>query len=222
VSAGFALQLGPRPLNPRFIDPVFELEELDRLLAYRARERERRRQRERARARATQQDEEAALRSLDAELDAESTLDALHRERAARLFDRKLESRYRALARFHVLLTAAVEVLGPVDEAVGVEAFLERRVQRSGRSPSVSPRFGIETEPAANWLRIRAGTYLEPTRFDDNPDGSRLHATFGFDQRLIEWNVFGTFPDRSLFRASGSLDVARDYFGWGAAIGVWH
>lgn len=222
VNAGLALQLGPRPLNPRFIDPLFELEELDRFLAYRERERERRRDLERRRARTAGLDPEAAVRSLDAELDAEATLDALHRERAARALDRKLEARYRALSRHHVLLTASLEVLGPVNDAVGIEAFLERRVQRSGRRPSLSPRFGVETEPIPNFLKLRAGTYLEPTRFDDNPDGSRLHATLGLDQRLLEWNVFGAFPDRSVFRVSGSIDVARDYFSWGAGVGVWH
>jgi len=103
-----------------------------------------------------------------------------------------------------------------------VASFIDRRVQRSGRRASYSPRLGIETEPIAHWLRVRAGSYLEPSRFDDNPHGSRLHGTFGFDQRVLSWDLFGLFPEGSTFRASGSLDVARDYFGWGIALGLWH
>jgi hypothetical protein len=113
-------------------------------------------------------------------------------------------------------------VLGPVEHAVGVESFLERRVQRAGRRASLSPRLGIEIEPIAHWLRVRGGSYLEPTRFDDNPGGARLHGTFGLDQRLLPWTVFGLFPAGSIFRATGSLDLARNYFTWGVGVGLWH
>jgi hypothetical protein len=71
-------------------------------------------------------------------------------------------------------------------------------------------------------LRLRAGSYIEPTRFVDNPHGGRAHATFGLDQRLFQWEVFGLWSEGSTWRASGSLDVAREYFSWGVAIGMWH
>lgn len=222
VSLGFALQLGPRPLNPRFLDPNRVTEELDRYLQYRARERRRKRAVAERRARAAGREPSAELRALDAELATESALDALHRIRKKEELDRKLEQRYLSLSRFHVLLSASLEVLGPVHNAVGVASFIDRRVQRSGRRASYSPRLGVETEPIAHWLRVRAGSYLEPTRFDDNPHGSRLHGTFGFDQRVFAWDVFGLFPEGSIFRAAGSLDLARDYFGWGVALGLWH
>jgi len=221
VSVGFALQLGPRPLNPRFIDPHDELEELERFLSYREGERERRRDRELART-AGEPELEARRRALDAELGTEAALDAVHRKRARAELDRKLKSRYLALERRHLLITTSLEVLGAVDDAVGVESFLERRVQRAGRKVSVSPRLGLETEPIAHWLRVRAGTYLEPTRFDDNPNGTRLHGTLGLDQRIVDWSVFGLFPEGSIFRATGSLDIAERYFTWGAAVGLWH
>jgi hypothetical protein len=222
VSVGFAMQLGPRPLNPRFLDPNRVTEELDRYLQYRARERARKRAIAERRALAAKRDPSGELRALDAELATESALDALHRVRTEKELDRELEQRYLSLARFHVLISASLEVLGPVDDAVGVASFIDRRVQRSGRHASYSPRLGVETEPIAHWLRVRAGSYLEPTRFDDNPHGSRLHGTFGFDQRVLAWDVFGLFPEGSIFRAAGSLDLARDYFGWGVALGLWH
>jgi hypothetical protein len=219
---GFALELGKRPLNPRFIDPHLELEELERFLDFRERERARRRERLLSRAPKAGPERDAAERAIDAELETEAALDALHLERAELELDRRLAARYLAFSRSHYLLTTSLEIMGPVDDAVGIEAFLERRVQRSGRSASLSPRLGFETEPVPNWLRFRVGTYLEPTRFDSNPDGSRLHATLGFDQRLFAWDAFGLASEGSIFRASGSLDVARSYFSWGAAIGLWH
>ena len=80
---------------------------------------------------------------------------------------------------------------------------------------------GVETELIPNWLRVRGGSYLEPTRFNSNQKGARLHATFGFDQKVLPWNVFGAFPDDTEWRVGGSLDASRSYLGWGVSIGVW-
>ncbi|MFO7180228.1 MAG: hypothetical protein DIU78_016125 [Pseudomonadota bacterium] len=222
LHVGFALQLGPRPLNPRWFDPNALLADFDRYLAYRARERERRRAIHLARAERANVDLEQAARSIDAELEAEARDDARARKRAEIEIDRRLEERYKSLERFHLLLTASVEVLGPVEQGVGVEAFLERTVQRSGHTASISPRIGLETEAIPAWLKLRAGAYLEPSRFDQNPRGSRLHATFGLDQRLFGWEVFGLWPRGATWRATGSVDVAEAYFAWGLSIGMWH
>ena len=115
---------------------------------------------------------------------------------------------------------------GPVEEGVGIESFLNRRVQRSGERPSLSPRLGLEFEPIPNWLQARAGFYFEPTRFSRNADGSpsrgRSHATLGCDVKVLKWNVFKTFPEYNWFRIVGAVDVAREYFNWGLSIGVWH
>src|SRR5690606_19494286 len=219
---GFAIQLGPRPLNPRWYDPNALLARFERYLAYRARERERRRAIHLARAKRNHVDLEQAARSIDAELEAEAKEDARARERAELEIDRRLEQRYRSLERFHLLLTTSLEVLGPVEDGVGVEAFLERTVQRSGHTVSLSPRIGLETEAIPAWLKLRAGAYLEPSRFDSNPRGSRLHATFGLDQRLFGWEVFGLWPRGSTWRATGSVDIAEAYFAWGLSVGMWH
>jgi hypothetical protein len=226
LHAGVAVQLGPRPFNPEWLDPDRELAPIQRYLEWRERERERRR---RAALRAaavahpgTSADAAPSVRALDAELETEAMLDALHLERAEEELGRKLASRYFGMDRFYLLLSASLQVLGPVGDAVGVESFLERQVQRSGRSASVSPRLGVETEAVPNWTRIRAGSYFEPTRFESNPNGARVHATLGLEQRLFPWTVFGLLSDNSIFRITGSLDVARDYIAWGVAIGMWH
>jgi hypothetical protein len=222
LNAGFAFQFGPRPFNPRWLEVQLELEPVHRYLEWRQRERLRRHAEALSRAERAGLDLEAAMRALDAELETEAALDALHLARAERELSVRLRRRYEGMDRFQVLISASIDVLGPVEQGVGVESFLERKVQRSGKDVSVSPRLGIETEAVPNWMRLRAGTYIEPTRFDDNPHGSRSHWTLGIDQRLFPWEVFGLWPEGSIWRVSGSLDVAREYFSWGVAIGMWH
>jgi hypothetical protein len=76
-----------------------------------------------------------------------------------------------------------------------------------------SPRLGLEGGLIPEWLEVRAGTYLEPTRFEaSNP---RLHGTFGLDVRLFKWSLFGLWPDDYVWRVGLGSDVARDYFTWG-------
>lgn len=222
LQAGFALQLGPRPFNPRWLNPAQELAEIRRYLEWRARERARRRVRAEKEPARSRLEAAARLGALDAELETEAALDALYRERCEAELATKLRERYAGMERFYLLVTASIEVLGAVQDAVGVESFLERQVQQSGRRASVSPRLGVETEAVPNWTRIRAGSYLEPSRFQSNPNGGRVHATVGLEQRLISWEMFGLLPEDSIFRVTGSADVARAYFTWGFAIGLWH
>lgn len=222
LSVGFAYQIGERPFNPRWLDPNAELEPTRRFLDWRRRERERLRAQRRARALREGKDAEAALHALDAELSTEGALDNEYWEQAKRELSQRLKARYAKLGRFHVLLTSSLRVIGALDNAVGVESFLERTVQRSGTHVSLSPRLGFETEAIPNWLRLRVGTYIEPTRFPDNPGRGRTHWTAGFDQRLFPWEVFGLWAEGSIWKVSGSVDVSREYFSWGVAIGMWH
>jgi hypothetical protein len=223
VNIGFAAQLGPRPLNPRWVDPSSVLQPMRRYLDWRAHERERRIRRaelvrtpgESARERRRQ------LRKLRAELRAEEDLDDRERARVEKDLDRRLRQRYHDQARFFVLVTTSLMISGSVSNSVGIESMLDRTVQRSGEHLSVSPHVGAETELVPRWLRLRGGTYLEPSRFASNQKGARLHATFGFDQKVVPWDVFGTFHDDTEWRVSGSLDASRSYLGWGVSIGVW-
>ncbi|MET0793984.1 MAG: hypothetical protein ABW061_20860, partial [Polyangiaceae bacterium] len=126
------------------------------------------------------------------------------------------------LRRFHVLLLGSLVISGSVKEAVGVESFLERTAQRSGASLSYSPRLAVETETVPNWLKLRAGSYHEPSRFPSNRQGGRVHGTLGFDAKVFPFDAFGLVHEGTIWRVSGSLDAARNYFGWSVAIGVWH
>ncbi len=134
------------------------------------------------------------------------------------------EEQARRSALYHsgsLLISAALKVTLPLANAVGVESFLRQEVERSGEIISYSPRLGLEGEPIANYLILRAGTYLEPTRFRNGE--ARLHWTAGTDVHIpVEWSVFGLFDEDTTFRIGGAVDQAERYFGWSATLGFWH
>lgn len=133
---------------------------------------------------------------------------------------RFLRARYRALPREKLLLSFTMVVTGPTTGAVGVSSMLAQKVDRSGEKTSVTLRAGSEAEVLPDRLQIRAGTYMEPSRFRDSTP--RLHGTAGFELRVLDWNVFGIFPEDNRFRVSGAIDGSRSYFGWSLAIGSWY
>ena len=222
VNVGWAVQFGPRPFNPKWVNPGVVLVNLRRYLAWRKLERERRREALLLEVERQGGDVNAARAAIDAQLETEAALDQKHLEREERRVDRELRRRYAQLARFYVLLSASVLITGPVRNAVGVESFLQRRVNRSGEQVSLSPRLGVESEVIPHWLRLRGGSYLEPTRFQTSSAAARLHGTFGLDVRLFPWTVFGLFEEGTSWRAGGVVDGSQRYLGWGATIGVWH
>lgn len=215
VDVGLAVQLGPRPLNPRWVDPDAALERLDRYLRWKELER---RRRKRALEQPGSPTREAALQ---AELESDDAVDRVHRERALRSVRDELKRRSKELARFYVLVSSSLLITGPVRNAVGVESFIERRVQRSGRKVTYTPRVGVETELVPHWLKVRAGSYGEPTRFESRGARARLHGTLGLDQKLFPWTAFGLFEDGTEWRLAAALDGARHYFSWGLSAGIW-
>ena len=128
--------------------------------------------------------------------------------------------RYRELPRTKVLLTSSLLVSGPASNAVGIEAFLAQRVERSGQRTTVTPRLGVEAEPVEGWLQVRAGSYLEPSRYQGRP--ARLHGTLGVEARVFPWSVFGLLEEDTWWRLSGFLDTSARYLSWGLSAGIWH
>ncbi|MET0794430.1 MAG: hypothetical protein ABW061_23110, partial [Polyangiaceae bacterium] len=82
LDLGLAIQLGPRPLNPRWVDPSVELERVKRFLRWRELERDRRRRAELSRVASLRGDVTAAAHALDEEFALESALDDVTRARA--------------------------------------------------------------------------------------------------------------------------------------------
>lgn len=230
VQLGFAWQLGPRPLNRRFVDARQE-----RAALYRqARE-------DRARRIALQLERERLeqrLRWAQDTLppDAPFVLDDVPRdpefwrEEAARYDseeheievellarERERERAVRGLSRRYLLISTELLAIGPTDHGVGLESFLSQRRQTSGASISLGARAGVEGEPLAGYVKMRAGTYLEPSRFAGV--GYRVHGTLGTEVRLFSWDLFGLL-DEFTVRAGASADVAERYLNLGFGFGM--
>jgi hypothetical protein len=139
--------------------------------------------------------------------DPEKALDtamAINRE-AERRFRRHQPRRY-------VLVAADILLYGRTANGYGIDAFLKQTPERSGQKVSFGARVGIESEVWPDRVKVRGGTYLEPSRFRGSD--YRPHATTGVDVRLFDfwrWSARGT----------ATLDLAPRYFNWALAFGLW-
>jgi hypothetical protein len=116
-----------------------------------------------------------------------------------------------------VTLAADAVLIGPLPRGAGVEAFAVHKLQPSGRAASVSLHAGAEAEVIPGWLRLQAGSYVEPARVDGAR--ARLHGTLGAEVRVFAFHLFGI--ERRLALA-GSLDAAPRYGSGGVSLGFWH
>ena len=215
INLGAAVQLGKRPLNPitRTVQQVTERE----ALMFRLRQLDREEERQRRLAEAT---------STSERLEAEHELEQEERRDVERLrtiradVRRALQDSFAEVGRNYLLLSASLLISGRVSDAVGVESFLDQRINRSGANVVLSPRVGAEAEIWENQLKARGGLYLEPTRFTTSQP--RAHVTLGGDLRLFRWNVFGLWPDDFMWQVGGSVDVARRYLAWGISVAGWY
>jgi hypothetical protein len=215
INVGAALQLGKRPLNP-LARTVQQVAERDALL-FRLRQLDREEERQRRLAVATSQSERDAIEHDLAreEREDEKRLDRAYADARSALMDSFAE-----IGRTYVLLSASLLISGRVQDAVGLESFLDQIVNRSGADVVFSPRLGAEAEIWENRLKGRSGVYLEPTRFETS--SPRVHMTLGADLRLFRWNVFGLWPDDYMWQIGGSVDIARQYLTWGVSIAGWY
>ncbi|HEY6036611.1 MAG TPA: hypothetical protein VIV58_20180 [Kofleriaceae bacterium] len=115
-------------------------------------------------------------------------------------------------------LTALADVVitGPSPDAYGLDAFGIEQLERSGRHNSISVRGGVEYEWVPGRFRVRGGSYWEPNRFEGV--AGRLHATFGIEGRVFEFQAWG----RRRGRITLTGDVAAGYRNLGLSIGFWH
>ena len=115
-----------------------------------------------------------------------------------------------------VTFEADLVVTGTSANGNGIEGFAMQELQPSGRTITVSPRGGAEVEAIPGRLRVRAGSYWEPARFD-NVSG-RIHGTFGFEVRALEFRLWGLRRGR----LGATLDIAARYRNLGLSVGFWH
>ena len=215
VNFGFAVQFGKRPFNPpwRSTSDLIERE----TLLHRVRTLDREEELEQRLEWAKTQEEADEIRRTIANSQA---LDDRQLDEKLRVAAEHAQEQLRMMNRFYVQLTASMLISGPAEQAVGVESLVSQVVNRSGQKTVISERLGIEVGVVPDNLKLRAGSYLEPSRFETSDE--RLHGTAGIDIRLIKWNVFGLWPDDYIWRLGLGGDISRRYYTWGLTLGGWY
>jgi len=213
VNFGFAVQFGPRPLNPPWRTSSELIER--QTLIYRVREIDRDKVRREARTKPP-----AERQEIEEKLAREERADTAALDRELENVRKQIEADLTKMNKFYFQVSAAMLVSGSVQEAVGIESMVAQVVNRSGERVVGSPRLGLESGGFLSFMRLRGGSYMEPTRFDGST--ARVHGTFGFDIKLVKWNVFGLWPDDYMWRLGFGLDVARQYSTWGVTIAGWY
>jgi hypothetical protein len=221
VDLGVAVQFGARPFNPRWIPPNDLLRPVRRRLEWRRMERMRQRQQRLDAAKGNPAEQARLVEQLDREEREAIAADAEELDREKSLVDQTLRERERKLGRWYILISSSLRISGTVNDAVGIESFLQRVVDRSGQRTVASPHLGLESEVISNWLKLRAGLYGEPTRFGNSRAAPRAHTTIGFEQKLFPWRVFGLYSEGTALRIQMAADFSERYFGWSGSIGVW-
>lgn len=215
LNVGIAAQWGARPFNPEWKSPrqLAERQFLEqRLRVLNAEPRKRRL------LNAADTDEERAW--LQAEFEKQEELEQQVLTASAKRAKQQLLNSFGSIDRFFLLVSASLRIAGAVDNAVGVESFFAQTVNRSGRRVVLSPHLGMEAEAWPDILKLRAGTYLQPTRFATA--SQRLHGTLGGDLRLFSWSAFGLWPDDFTWALGANLDLASDYVTWGLTLTGWY
>lgn len=231
IRAGFAWQFLERQFNPRFAPPKNVARGVERRLNARWCEREREQVlRELAPGESAEavgecprlgrhaadrqwwaaERERRRQERIDAQTETDRGVDEV-----GELWDAMEASR----ARRYLLVSADLRLLGPVDDGIGVDAFIAQERARRGDRVSVGVHVGAEAEPWPRRMKVRCGIYWEPARYV-NVSGrlevrGRLHGTAGFDFRLFD--LLGTS-----LRAGFYVDGARDWVNWGVSLGFWH
>jgi hypothetical protein len=114
--------------------------------------------------------------------------------------------------RRYVLLAADFLVYGKTPNGQSISGFLSQTPERSGDHVAYSVRVGAESEIWQDRMKVRLGTYLEPSRV--SAKYYRPHGTLGVEARLFDfwgWSARGT----------ATVDGAPRYFNWGLALGLW-
>ena len=113
-----------------------------------------------------------------------------------------------------VLVSLDLVLTGPSADAVSVADLLSEETDVVGAGWTPAFHLGSEGTILPEWLRVRAGTYWEPGRYQGT--SGRLHGTAGLDVGLF------TFPrERTRWRVSGTVDGADGYFKFGFGFGGW-
>ncbi len=115
------------------------------------------------------------------------------------------------IRREYILASVDLVLDMPTDDTISVASFLRGPALASGRTLTISPRAGVESEFWPNRMRARSGVYYEPSRVESA--SGRMHFTLGADLRVpfvIDWNV------------NFVVDIAPSYVNAGLGLAFWH
>ncbi|HET6331573.1 MAG TPA: hypothetical protein VFG30_00075 [Polyangiales bacterium] len=235
LQVGFAYQFGPRPLNRRWQNPHDVAREMKKqMLARRQARQYTQLARERSAARLLHSADTAPPlwaaegyeqweQPHDPEFWAQERVrrpaEELELEKEVDRAEIDYKRTVRSLSRRYLMLSLDAIVISPIEDGIGFESFMSQMREASGKSVTFGVRFGAEGEPIENRLKLRVGTYLEPSRFEAG--SPRVHATLGSDVKLFSWDVFGILSPVDL-RIGAAVDVAVRYVNYGFSLGVWH
>ena len=125
-----------------------------------------------------------------------------------------MERKPKTKDRRYLLVSSDVIIDAPgTTSATGLEGFVAQELERAGAQPTVGLRVGVESEVVHNRLKVRGGTYLEPSRF--GASNYRVHGTVGAEVRLFKlwgWDL----------RLAATFDAAVRYKNLLVGVGFWH
>ena len=102
------------------------------------------------------------------------------------------------------------------ENAVGVESVLAQKIQPVGTHDTIGVRLGSEFETLPGRLRLRLGSYYEPSNYEGV--SSRMHVTGGFEVRVFHTSIWGDYD----WGLTATVDSARDYLNVLVSIGFWY
>jgi hypothetical protein len=114
------------------------------------------------------------------------------------------------------LLAGDLAIIGSSENAVGVESVLAQIQQPVGMHRTTSVRLGSELETVPGRLRLRIGSYYEPSFYEGVP--GRTHLTGGFELRMFSTRFWGENDWALTF----AVDSARSYQNLFVSLGFWY
>jgi len=114
------------------------------------------------------------------------------------------------------LVAADLLFTEPSENAVGVESVLAQKIQPVGTHRTISVRVGSELETIPGRLRLRMGSYYEPSNYEGV--SGRTHLTSGFEVRMFHSSIWG----ENDWGLTATIDSARDYLNILLSIGFWY
>lgn len=114
------------------------------------------------------------------------------------------------------LVSSDLVFTGTSENAVGVESVLAQKQQPIGTSSTTSLRLGSELETLPGRLRLRLGSYYEPSNFQGV--AGRTHLTGGFEVRMFHTHIWGEYD----WGLTCTVDSARNYVNLFVSIGFWY